>query len=413
MKPGTNIVRAIILLLFVAAVAYFGFYAYHIFYGSYTTTTVYSYTSQSTLSAEGYLIREETVLGDGGSLEEIVVAEGENVANGDVIARIYSSESALQQHQTLEALELELERLEYIRSRGTDESDALQLNSEIIDAMVSLKGSMARQDFTSLDDQVENLQDLIFRRDFTYSTSSSLSDQIAAVESQIYELENATESAVSTIYSPASGVFSALVDGYEDSFSIDALEDLTPASLREMAAQKSSVSGNELGKVITSFTWYYAAIMSEDVTKYLSSGDTATIKFEGSAGNQEMTVQSISAANEDGEVAVVFVSDKNISSTTLLREQNVDVIYATYEGLRIPSQALRADQSTGELGVYRISGAQAEWVPVELIYSGSDYYLVRSVESDSMSELEEANRLRAGDEVLVTGKNTYSGKVIS
>lgn len=412
MKPGKHVVRAIMLLLFLGAAAYFAVYAYHIFFGGYETATVYNYTGQSTLPAEGYLVREETVLSDGGSLEEIVVAEGENVALGDVVARVYRSENALEQHRRLEALETELERLEYIRSRGTEESDAMRLNGEIVTAMTDLKANAARQDFTNLDDRVESLQDLIFRRDFTYSTSSTLSQQIDAVEEQIAELRSATESAVSTVYSPAAGIFSGLVDGYESCLTVDALTDLTPASLREMAGNKASVSGQELGKVITSFRWYYAAILSQDVTKHLSSGDTATVNFEGSTGAQRMTVQSISAADENGKVAVVFVSNRSLSSTTLLREQNVDVAYGTYEGLRIPARALRADQETGQLGVYRISGAQAQWVPVELIFTGSDYYLVRSVTEENMSQLQEAERLKPGDEVLVRGKNTYDGKVI-
>lgn len=412
MKPGKNVVRAIMLLLFLGAAAYFAVYAYHIFFGGYETATVYNYTGQSTLPAEGYLVREETVLSDGGSLEEIVVAEGENVALGDVVARVYRSENALEQHRRLEALETELERLEYIRSRGTEESDAMRLNGEIVEAMTDLKANAARQEFSNLGDKVENLQDLIFRRDFTYSTSSALSDQIDAVEEQIAELRSATESAVSTVYSPAAGIFSGLVDGYESCLTVDALTDLTPVALRELAGNQTEVSGQELGKVITSFRWYYAAVMSQDVTKHISSGDTATVNFEGSTGAQKMTVQSISAADENGKVAVVFVSNRNLSSTTLLREQNVDVAYGTYEGLRIPARALRADQQTGQLGVYRISGAQAQWVPVELIFTGSDYYLVRSVTEENMSQLQEAERLKPGDEVLVRGKNIYDGKVI-
>lgn len=412
MKPGKNIVRALMILLFVGAVAYFGVYAYHIFFGGYETAIVYSYTSQSTLPAQGYLIRQETVLGEGGSLEEIVLAEGESVALGGEVARVYSSESALEQHQELEELEAELERLEYIYSRGTEESDAMQLNEEIVNAMTTLKAETARQDFSNLEEQAEELQNLIFRRDFAYSSNNSLSEQIDLVERQVEELTNATESAVSTVYSPAAGIFSAMVDGYESSFPLEELEGLTPARLRELAQQRSSVSGRELGKIITSFRWYYAAILSQDVTKYLSSGDTATVNFEGSAGAQKMTVQSISPADENGQVAVVFVSDQNISATTLLREQNVDVAYGTFQGLRIPSRALRADQTTGQLGVYRISGTQAQWVPVELLYTGSDYYLVRSVEEENMSQLEEAQHLRPGDEVLVRGKNIYDGKVI-
>lgn len=412
MKPGKNVVRALMLLLFLGAVAYFAVYAYQTFFGSYETAMVYSYTGQNTISAQGYLVREETVLPDGGSLEETVVAEGENVAVGDVVARVYSSENALEQHRRLEELEEELTRLEYIQNRGIGASDAMGLNREIVNAITGLKACTAGQDFSSLGDQVEKLEDLVFRQDFTYSSGSGLSDQIDSIEEQIAQLRSATESAISTVYAKTAGVFSTMVDGYESCLTVDALEDLTPAGLRAMAANRDSVSGQELGKVITSFHWYYAAILSQDATKYLSSGDKVTVNFEGATGAKEMTVESISGADENGQVAVVFVSNQNLSSITLLREQNVDVAYGTYDGLRIPARALRADQQTGQLGVYRISGTQSQWVPVELLFTGSDYYLVRSVIEENPSQLQEAERLKQGDQVLVRGKNIYDGKVI-
>ena len=84
----------------------------------------------------------------------------------------------------------------------------------------------------------------------------------------------------------------------------------------------------------------------------------------------------------------------------------------SYTGLRIPARALRADQETGQLGVYRLSGTQAEWVPVELVYSGSDYYLIRSEHEGELSQLGQAKELRPGDQVLVRGKDIYDGKVI-
>lgn len=413
MKPSKYVMRTLMLLLFFGAVAYFGVYAYQAFFGGYETAAVYAYTSQSTLPAQGYLIREETVLQEGGSLEEIVVAEGENVAVGNVVARVYSSESALEQHRELEALQSELERLTYIRNRGTEESDAMRLNQQIVSAMTALRASVGQEDFTQLSSEIDDLEELVFLRDYTYSSSSTLSSRIDEVSDQIVSLQNATQSATSTIYSPAAGIFSAMVDGYESSFSLDELDSLTPARLSEMAQNHSSTSGLELGKVITSFDWYYAAIMSQDVTKHLSTGSTATVNFEGSTGAQEMTVQYISAADEAGKVVVVFHSSRNLSATTQLREQNVDVSYGQYEGLRVPARALRADQETGQLGVYRVSGAQAEWVPVELLYSGRDYYLVQSITEDNQSQLQEARVLRAGDQVLVRGKNIYDGKVIS
>ena len=375
MKPSKYLSRIIMLLLFLAAVAYFGVYAYRTFYGSYETATVYEYTGESTLPAEGWLIRREEVLPTGGNLEEIVVAEGENVAAGDVVARVYSTQEALERHRELDRLETELERLNYIHTRGAEESDAMRLGDEIVSSMTALRYSASRNDLAQLGDQLDGLQELVFRRDYTYSTSSALSEQIAALNNQIASYSHGMKQ-------------------------------------KEAAGRRSAASGQELGKIITSFDWYFAAIMDQSVTKRLSTGSSANIFLEGASGAQKMTVSYISPPNADGQVVIVFHSNKNLSAITQLREQNINVSYGSYTGLRIPARALRADQETGQLGVYRLSGTQAEWVPVELVYSGSDYYLIRSEHEGELSQLGQAKELRPGDQVLVRGKDIYDGKVI-
>lgn len=413
MKPSNKLVQGIMLLLFLGVAAYFGVYAFNTFAGGNETAVVYEYTSQRTIYAEGFLIREETVLGDGGELEEIVVAEGENVAVGDVVARVYDSQSALEQHQELERLEDELERLEYLRSRGTEDSDAMHLNDEIVASITGLRSQVSQGKFTTIEDQIEDLKDLVFRRDYAYSTGSALDQQIDSVNSRIDDLEAATASATSTIKSPRAGIFSTGVDGYEETFDVDAVPEMTPEEFLAMAEDWREPSGMELGKVVTSFDWYYVAVMDQEVSKRLTTGDYANVNLEGSAGTQRMKVEYLSVPDDEGRVLVIFWSNKNLSSITLLRKQNVEVGYDICEGLRIPMGALRADQETGELGVYRITGAQAQWLPVKVVFSGPDYYLVQSVTTEDMTAKEEANRLRAGDEVLVRGKGVHDGKVVA
>ena len=55
-----------------------------------------------------------------------------------------------------------------------------------------------------------------------------------------------------------------------------------------------------------------------------------------------MTVDSISEA-QDGKVTVVFSSTRRLGETSLLRSQNVSVIYDSYNGFRIPKEALRME----------------------------------------------------------------------
>ena len=412
MKPSKYMARGVMLLIFLTAVAYFGYYTWHAFFGTVETTPIYDYTGQHTMSAEGYVIREDTVLQDGGSMEEIVVVEGENVAAGDPVARVYASQNALTRHQELDRLKSQLNRLEYIRSRGADESDAMKLNQQIVDAMTGLRGSIGRGDFSRLEHQITELEEMVFRRNSTVSTGSALAEQIDAMKAQVESVEKETESATSTIYSPAAGIYSSMVDGWENSFDLDALEELTPATLEQAAQNRSKPTGRELGKVVTSFRWYFAAVMDQEITKHLNQESNVNVVFEGSAGQLPMKVKSVSSPDAEGKVLVLFTSMRDVPAIASLRHQRVEVVLESATGLRIPSRALRADPETDQLGVYRISGTQAEWIPVDLLFSGEDFYLVRSHVEGELSELERAKLLRNGDEVLVQGKSLKDGKVI-
>ena len=412
MKPSKYLPGAVMALLFLTAAAYFGVYAYHAFFGGYAAAAIYSYTGQYTMTASGYVIREEQVLQDGGSLEEVSVAEGENVAAGDMVARVYSTQEALNRHQELQRLKSQLTRLEYIRARGGDDSDAMKLNQEIVDAMTGLRGSLGRGDFSRLEGQITNLEELVFRRDSTFFTGSTLAGQIEAMRAEVQAMEDETESASSTVYSPAAGIYSGMVDGYESTFDLEKLEELTPATLEETAKQRSRPSGRELGKVITSFRWYFAAVMDQEITEHLHPDTDVEVIFEGSAGQLAMQVKSVTEPDENGRVLVLFTSMRDVPAIAALRSQRVEVVLESASGLRVPRSALRADQETDQLGVYRLSGAQAEWVPVELLFSGPDYYLVRAKTDGELSQLQKAKLLREGDQVLVRGKTLFDGKVI-
>ena len=65
-------------------------------------------------------------------------------------------------------------------------------------------------------------------------------------------------------------------------------------------------------------------------------------------------------------------------------------------------------------GVYCMVGMKARFKPVDVLYSGDDFALVRSTldTAEEVSKTQEQIRLRAGDEVIITAYDLYDGKVI-
>ncbi|WP_230379646.1 hypothetical protein, partial [Microbacterium sp. ZXX196] len=85
---------------------------------------------------------------------------------------------------------------------------------------------------------------------------------------------------------------------------------------------------------------------------------------------------------------------------TLLRQQRAEVLYGATAGIRVPKESLRAERAVlgenGNLqtenvsGVYCMVGRSARFKPVEVLYSGDSFVLVRSTAE------KEDDRLRPG-----------------
>lgn len=419
MKPGTWIVKVVMWVFFIVAIAYFGVYAWHVLFSGYETASLYSYSAEDSVEATGYMVRQEEVLPGGNDLLEISVAEGETVAAGDELAVIYDNEDALARHQEIVNLESRLESLQYILSHSTDDSDSVTLNSSIIDSVVKIRAVTASEDLADLPDVTSELKTLMFRRDYTYNGSSALTEEITDVVSQMESLSTENRSYTTSLTAPASGTFSGMVDGYEEVLTPEDIKDLTPARLERMLDGKKEVKEDTyLGKLITDADWYFAAELDKADAARMKIGDAVTLRFNSMARTIDMTVESISQP-DDGTVCVVFSSDKYLSETTLLRDQTVDIIFDTVDGYRVDKSAVHVDNESGDIGVYRVYGAQMDWVSVEILWEEEDYYLVRQLpeydEDGNLaeeSELDLARQLRSGTEIVVKGRDLYDGKVI-
>jgi hypothetical protein len=102
-----------------------------------------------------------------------------------------------------------------------------------------------------------------------------------------------------------------------------------------------------------------------------------------------------------------------------MRCQKVTIVTGTATGLRVSKRAVRVNEE-GTLGVYRISGAQAEWVDIQILWEEDDYYLISQAtkldedgNAAALSAFERASQLREGDTVVVKGGSMFDGKVVT
>lgn len=402
MKRSSPLMKILPIAVLAAVLLYFAVQLYNYLSDPVSTTLVTEGQAEDTIALNGWLLRDEEVLpAQSGTLSR-ERQEGQRVGVGQVLATVYADDGALQTVGQIETLGLQLQQLQFALTSYLDPDAALKLDTSITGDILTLRQALTGGDYTAADSDIAQLKAAVLKRDHPYTSQEEIETEIKAVEGQISSLK-ASLSGAATITAKAAGTYSAVCDGYETVLTTAFLEDVTPGKLARL--QPAGTESN-MGKLIYGDTWYYVVSLPEAQAAQLKALGTVTLRFaKGFDQNLRMQVVSVSAA-ENGQAAVTLSCRKYLAQTTLLRHQAADVILRTYEGLRVPSNALRVSEE-GVTGVYCVDGSTAAFRPVTVLYQGQGYALVRAADGAS-----DTQTLRVGDEVIASAGTLYDGKVI-
>lgn len=419
---GMKILMAAVTL---GLLAYFGLQGYLYFSDPLTTTLAYTYQVEESVSLSGYVVRQEQVLeDDGGGLLRLRREEGERVSRGGAVASVYADQSSLDRQAEISTLESRVEQLQYAQDAAGSSEVSMKLDAQILQNILEYRRCLTADRMAKAETYGSQLRALVLKRDYTYSENEDLSGQIEALQAQIKELKTQAAGSVRTVTAPVSGLYSAVVDGYETVLTPESLSDMTPSQLSAVRADSTVSSG--VGKLILGDSWYYAASMSAADAEELQeasdalkkAGKSLTLRFAKSVERDLPVTVSRIGPEENGRCVVVFEGKTYLSRLTLLRQQSAQVVWDSTEGIRVPKEALRMEKVTvnseGQrvteeaTGVYCVVGMEARFKPVEVVYNGSSFLLVRSAAPEDRENL----RLRPGDEVIITANGLYDGKVV-
>ena len=423
-SPGMKLWAALMSLL---VIGYFGIQAYRYYNDPLSTTLAYSYQVEEETTLSGWVVRMEQQLpASGGGIVELQREEGERISVGGVVAEVYTDRTALNRHEQAEDLAAQLEQLRYVQEAASAPEAALKLDAQIEQSILDYRRYVTAGQLSKAETQGRELRALVMKRDYTASASEDLETQIYQLERQIASLNTQTVGTVRRIVSPLSGLYSAVVDGYENVLTPQKISGLLPSQLEAVEAEKGGTK-SDVGKLILGDSWYYAAVMTVEEAEELAERskelekrkNTLTLRFAKSVERDLPVTVSAVGPEEDGKCVVVFRGSRYLSQLTLLRRQSAQVVTRTYEGIRIPKSALRivtskqmaedgTEKSVQTIGLYCIVGMEARFKPVEILYSGDGFVLVQP----AATVTSEALKIRNGDEVIIAARDLYDGKVI-
>lgn len=391
MKKTNSLITAAMAVVFVGVLLYLGVYLFRGFHNGYVTAEAVYVDIQESGQAQGIIIRDETLLFSGKPYVDVLAEDGKNIAVGETIATASDTAGSLTDVARIHQLEMQITLAEASANTGiTADSEAA-----IQEALFDLSSAVARRDLPGIYSPEVTITSLLFHTDEFMVDAAQLQEMKAELSQQKAQ----TGLGGSAIVSPVAGLFTTAVDGYE-TLSVNMLSDLTPDSLRALT-QNWEDPKDYLGKVVVGPRWYFAALVSESDAQRLAQEDTAMLDLgKYASGTVEAVIISISHP-QNGVCAVVFKCRNAMAETLTLRELTAEIVYDHVSGLRVPAKAVHVDNETGKTFVYVLSSLQVEKKFVEILATTDNYYIL-----DAGTDV---NSLRAGNEVIVSGRNVKEG----
>lgn len=390
---------------------------YASFYNPISTEIVRQYTTVDGINIDAVIIRqEEFVKSNVSGAMHFEIEDGERVSSGGTIASVYANESQSIAATEMDLVEKEIANIEEIQKYNDSAAVDLGLiNSKIYENLNGIIAGANTGRFTDLTAYQENMLTLINRKQIATGQAVDFSEQITALKERYNTLKTTKGSAIGTINAQKAGYFFSSTDGYETVLTPENLENITPEFLDDLTPAPVTDTA-VVGKIVSDYTWYIAATVSISESLQFKEGDRLTIQTELKSNPEiSVTVQRVNVSASDDRAVVIFACQEVSGELSSMRTGVMTIVKNTYTGLKVSNKALRVVNTTetdkdgntktvNQTGVYTVTGMTANFVPVNIIYSGGDYSLCEINTDDG--------NLRLYDEIIVKGKNIYDGKII-
>lgn len=390
------------------------------------TETAYMSKAYDIVESRCLVVRDEEYLtSNAGGILRYNVSDGDKVTADGVVATAYADQEAVAAVQQQEVLDTRIAYLESVTASGTVTNVGIDaVNSQINERLISVLKQVNNRNFGNMGSTEEDLLTSILRKQILTGEQGNLEEKIAALKAQRESISAAAPTG--TIQAGAAGYFVSKVDGYEQSFDVSKLDEVT-ADQVEAAAPADIDPDNYIGKIIKDINWYLLCPVTQDEATALSHAN-ATVKIRlPSAVTGDIPAKIVRVNNAGNSEKAVAVLQCNYMSDAIskLRQENVEIIVNEYEGLKLSKSALHDDDITYTVtddsgkeekktarvqGVYVEYGTELVFKQVAITYSGDDYIICNPEPEDGV--LLNGSTISLYDKVVTEGGDLFDGKII-
>lgn len=357
-------------------------------------------TLENSVHTNGFIVRDETMYyATGTGTPYFSASEGDRITKDSQVAVIFEGKVDSNSIKELSVIDAKLKRayeaeqngLTHRSDTGSIENDIMTRVNEIYDFAEDDNVRMAAQEHEAIDS---------LRTTGEYNNDTGA----ARLEDEKWRAIQSIGSSRKEIYSEISGVFSTYLDGLESVLVPDRIEQYSPSYINGLPDAKNEETdmghvetGDPICKVMNNHVWYTLAALNADEAEKCSENTNVKLRFNNMANTEvDGIIDYISDADENGDRLVLIRCSTYVESVFSYRRADVDIIFDSYTGYKVPVNAIRA--GNGEPYVYGQAGNSSFICKVKVLYtdSESEYSIVESTE-DAKNKLSRADRIIISD----------------
>jgi len=343
-------------------------------------------TIEEIVSAKGVIVRNEELLEpslfEGRLIPEI--GEGEKTAANSVIASVMSdaSESLLQEVENINA-KIVKARMEKAEKADFFSSDIAKLDGEIGQNVQKLIAACNGRSFREI---------RLYRTEITRIVEKKaeiLGDDAADayIESllkQKKDLEYRINMNMDEIVSKKSGIVSYAIDGYEGVLTPESISSLTPAEIEAILGKEvyadtgvnRAYAGKPAAKIIKGTDIYIVAVVDEKDMEQFEEGKSINVRISEKEFETSATVKAVGPA-ENGKALVTVVAGRGVDILSDVRYVNVDFVFSTEEGLKVPLKCLMDISPDGTTATIMLVKSNVSTIrEVEILAKDNEYAII-------------------------------------
>ena len=400
-----NSLKIAVIFLVLLIGIYVFFQVYNVANPTYRTEVASLYQVTDSIRCEGVIFRDEVVVDvSSNGVIEYTAQNGDKVAQGSVVAKLHYSSSAAKSDLARSLIsDRQSMYREFASAGGIVSTNYSAMNASLYKNILDLSGSIDR--FDNVDASYRKVASSMFNFMTVSGNEYTFSSLISNLEDRKAKYPNDDAQNASYVHAPVSGYFCNKTDGYESTATREYAGTITMDELAAMLENRNEQINNSRCKLITNYSWYYAAkITAQDAQRFYKGMKVNLMFDDSSVGQIPVTVYRVESDPDKG-TAMVVLSCLNLNADIAdLRFETGRINFSDYKGIRVDRSALHENE--GEFGVFIKYGTTIVFRKLDIIYE-TDTYVVSSVNTS------DSTKLRLYDEIIVEGKDLYVGKDLS